>query len=422
MSLACMRSGVLLERQASGLSAADALRLEEHLADCAQCRADAETLQGLRTLSTQTAPQLGRAARERAIRNALREAQGLPVAAAHPVRGMRAPVAIAAALGAAAALLIALRPSMAPTSPSPSQERARPPQAAVAVRVDRVLSGELLIDGRAAAAGASLDTTSLLRAPQAATLALAHAKVELASGSALRWDAATHSVHLQSGSLLADVDEAPHAPFAVVTPRFTVLVLGTRFAVTLDGVRVERGRVRVTAPDGRVLADAVLAGERFAYQDAEAPAAEADVRAPAQRSVRAEALHPQLGALLREVREHLAAQRLPRARELLDQAATLPGAPAERADAMSLRAECALLSGDHADAIETYLKVARRFGQLPAGENALFAAARLEAERARGAAASQLLERYLQRYPKGRFVKEAQARLRTLAVDLDRAP
>jgi ferric-dicitrate binding protein FerR (iron transport regulator) len=417
-----MHSGMLLERQASGLSAADALRLEEHLADCATCRTDAETLQGLRTLSTQTTPQLGRAARERAIRNALREAQAVPAADTHPAAGMRAPVSIAVALCAAAVLLIALRPSMSPTSPSLSQERARPPQAAVAVRIDRVLSGEMEIDGRVASAGTLLGTASLLRAPQAATLALAHAKIELAAGSTLRWDAATHSVHLQSGSLLADVDEAPHAPFAVVTPRFTVLVLGTRFLVTLDGVRVERGRVRVTAPDGRVLADAVLAGERFAYENPTPFESTSSVSAQAQRNVRAEAGHPQLGALLREVREHLAAQRLHRARELLEQAATLPGAPAEHADAMSLRAECALLSGDHADAIETYLKVARRFGQLPAGENALFAAARLEAERARAAAASQLLERYLQSYPKGRFVKEAQARLRTLAVDLDREP
>lgn len=418
-----MRSGVLLERQAAGLSAADALRLEEHLADCGQCRADAETLQGLRALSTETAPQLGRVARERAIRNALREAQALPLADARPPAVMRVPVVVAGigVLCAAAALLLAVRPNASPTSAN-RQAHVTRSQPAVAIRGDRVLRGALEIDGRAASVGASLGPTSLLRAPHAATLALAHATIELAAGSELRWDAAAHSLHLQTGSLLADVDEAPHAPFMVVTPRFTVLVLGTRFEVTLDGVRVERGRVRVTAPDGRVLADALLAGDRFLYEDPTPPAVKSSMRAEGRRGLRPEAAPARLDALLREVREHLAAKHLQRARDLLDQAATLPGEPAERADAMSLRAECALLSGDHAAAIETYLKVARRFGQLPAGENALFAAARLEAERARGAAALQLLERYLQRYPRGRFVKEAQARLRTLAVDLDRGP
>jgi hypothetical protein len=52
--------------------------------------------------------------------------------------------------------------------------------------------------------------------------------------------------------------------------------------------------------------------------------------------------------------------------------------------------------------------VAEQFRSLGAGENALFAAARLEQN---DRAARALLMRYLERYPRGRFVVEAKARL-----------
>ena len=79
------------------------------------------------------------------------------------------------------------------------------------------------------------------------------------------------------------------------------------------------------------------------------------------------------------------------------------------------------VDGDRGAAVEAYLRVARAFAELPAGENALFAAARLEADRQRSAAAAQLLERYLERYPHGRFEREARARLRALSAALDHA-
>jgi len=94
---------------------------------------------------------------------------------------------------------------------------------------------------------------------------------------------------------------------------------------------------------------------------------------------------------------------------------------AERAEALSLRADCALVEGDLAAAASGYLQVAERFARLPAGENALFAAGRLEAERGAHAAARKLLARYLEQYPHGRFVKEASARLRSLPSS-DRVP
>jgi hypothetical protein len=86
----------------------------------------------------------------------------------------------------------------------------------------------------------------------------------------------------------------------------------------------------------------------------------------------------------------------------------------DRAEALSLRAECALVAGDLAGAAADYRLVARRFSNLPAGENALFASARIDADRLSGSPAQAGLMRYLARYPGGRFVKEATSRLREL--------
>jgi outer membrane protein assembly factor BamD (BamD/ComL family) len=93
----------------------------------------------------------------------------------------------------------------------------------------------------------------------------------------------------------------------------------------------------------------------------------------------------------------------------------------DRAEALSLRAECALVAGDLASAAAGYRLVAQRFAAQPAGENALFAAARIDADRLSGARAQTGLMRYLARYPRGRFVKEATTRLRELR-DTSRSP
>ena len=76
------------------------------------------------------------------------------------------------------------------------------------------------------------------------------------------------------------VDPEKHAPFRVRTPAFTVDVLGTVFEVRARSVHVTRGVVRVTAPDGTILAARVVAGETWALapeqvaaKDATTPAA-----------------------------------------------------------------------------------------------------------------------------------------------------
>ncbi len=76
-------------------------------------------------------------------------------------------------------------------------------------------------------------------------------------------------------------------------------------------------------------------------------------------------------------------------------------------------AECAQAQGRIDQAVAAYAAVAERFGDLPAGETALFTAARTLADAARPAAASWL-HRYLDRYPNGRFTVEAKERVAEL--------
>ncbi|HEY6877333.1 MAG TPA: hypothetical protein VI299_04905, partial [Polyangiales bacterium] len=82
----------------------------------------------------------------------------------------------------------------------------------------------------------------------------------------------------------------------------------------------------------------------------------------------------------------------------------------DRAEAGTLRAELALRERDLTRAIAAYLAVADAYPELPSGENGLFAAAQL-AMRAKRGDARDMMSRYLQRYPQGRFADEARARL-----------
>jgi tetratricopeptide (TPR) repeat protein len=217
-----------------------------------------------------------------------------------------------------------------------------------------------------------------------------------------------------------------------------VQVLGTRFTVALREVSVERGRVRVVAPDGREVR-VLVAGQRYSVADGGnvlAPVAplvheahEANDTDEAhgaghasEPSAEPHRAHVDGALLLSDARTQLADRQLERARASVDAALSAQLAPSERAEAMTLRAECALMAGDHAAAVQAYLRVARSFAQLPAGENALFSAARLEMERGRNQEAQRSLQQYLARYPQGRFVKETRLRLRTLGAPSDHAP
>ncbi len=420
-SLACMRTSTLLERRAQGLSSADALRLEEHLEHCQQCSQTSALLSGLRALVEELPQALPKAQRERAIDGALAQALQVrgSVAGGAAVARLRArPVQLAtrrpllalsglALAAAAASVLMIVRPWSTTDSAPPAT-----PIAAVTSPTptgDRVLQGAIEIDGQPGERDAALSAHATLHATAPATVVLAHATVALSAGTTLRWDRDALRVRLEQGSVTADVDPSAHQRFSVETARFSVLVLGTRFTVTGDGVAVERGKVRVLGPDGAVLVPALLAGERFAAPQPTAAAAPATpaTRKPGVMGVRAR-------ALLAEARAQLAAEQTKAARESVDAALALARGPRDRAEALSLRAECALVAGDLGRAIADYLRVSRRYSHLPAGQNALFAAARLQAERGQDAAAIALFERYLARHPRGRFVNEARQRLAAL--------
>src|SRR6185369_16694524 len=81
------------------------------------------------------------------------------------------------------------------------------------------------------------------------------------------------------------------------------------------------------------------------------------------------------------------------------------------AEARVIHAESYLIEGRHADAIEGYEIVVRDFAGTPQAESALFAMAQLESEHGRADDARATLRRYLTRYPRGRFAKEAADRL-----------
>lgn len=404
--LSCLRAELLVERRAAGLSPADALRLEDHLASCEHCSRQAEFLSRLRTELARGDVALTSIERERAITDALR---GVRPGSVAPRRIAAAFPFLAGGLVTAAAVVVgfALRGWLAPAPGAEPVVAHRPVQPAAG---DRVLLGAIEVAGRAAGEGTAIADGAQVHSAGAATVALAHAQVELRPQTTLSWQRAARRVRLHAGSLMAEVDPAAHAPFAIETERFVVMVLGTRFEVSERTVSVVRGRVRVLDKAGAELAT-LGAGERFdADATAAVPASEPQPE-PARTARRPQRVREDVEALLDGARNLLAERRVDRARDTIDRALALQPAVPLRAEALSLRAECALVAGDAAGASAAYLHVARSFARLPAGENALFAAARIERERGASAQAARILEQYLERYPDGRFAKEARNRL-----------
>jgi TolA-binding protein len=415
--MSCLRIEPLIARRASGLSAAEALRLEEHLARCGTCRDAARILDGVRAV-TEPDRLLSARARERALFRAL-EAAGRPGPSV-AVRSARTGW-IWPAVACAAAMLLVLALGVLSGSgrggPSPSPEL----RAAASPEVDRVLGGDARIAGRVLRVGEPLQAESTVETVDGATLELGPARIELEKQGALRWDAARSTVHLVQGAVTVEIEPGQSASFRVATERFIVEVIGTRFRVEADGVRVERGFVRVRSPDGAVLADAVGAGTAWrapsmkaAAELAPSPEASGAAQASASSAAPAGSYAPSAGELLSRARRRLARGDVAGARREIAAALTLRPGSADEGEASTLLAECALVAGNERDAARQYIEVARRHADLPSGENALFAAARLEANAGRAGAARALLRQYLARYPNGRFRAEAAKRLDAL--------
>jgi FecR-like protein len=252
---------------------------------------------------------------------------------------------------------------------------------------------------------------------QPSTLHLAHAQVMAAPSSQLEWRPQEATVVLSAGSIDVAVDPAPHRPFHVRTPRFTVDVVGTEFHVDLDGVRVTRGRVRVNDTF-------VSAGESWSVPVAAVtpppePAPTPQVVPEPTPAIEPEPVRkphgPSAARLLVLAREHIAAHDLAKADHEIAQALAAHPSRNEQAEAATLRADRAKVAGDLDGAARLYIEAAAHFSDLRAGENALFAAALIEVKTKRNARATELLREYLRRYPAGRFRAEAQSRLESLA-------
>jgi FecR protein/Putative zinc-finger len=403
MKPACWHAGGLLQRRAAGLSGAEGLRLEEHLAHCPECREAASLLSGLRTLHAITDAPLDEGARRRVIARALAsDGPGSQHARAHaPARAQRLSWALALSALCALASVAVLR--------------SHPLQRAEPLASERVLSGELRRVDRAPLT-TTLPSDTALETDHGARLALAHATVELRPATRVRWNAELRVLRLDAGSVTVSVDPLPHRSVSVATDHFDVRVLGTVFEVDLARVLVQRGRVRVESHDGT--APVILeAGARTSFELPSKPAAnalDAGIAPPPSAANHAPSTRARsdLSALLDRARGELAAHHVAAARRSLHQAIASQPAPAQLAEALSLRAECALVADDYAAARSGYLEVARRFSQLPAAESALFAAGRIAAEHGDRAGARTLFERYAARYPNGSFAREVERRLR----------
>jgi tetratricopeptide (TPR) repeat protein len=372
-NLGCLRFQEALDGRASPLSNASRLALEEHLASCESCRADAAAIDQLRALADELPTELSAGRRTRAIRAAL----ATDVRAVRPARAPR-PWALAASLAAAAIVLAGIGVSWIVAS-------------------DPAMT--IKDDARKAAPPSETEPSPENPSPENPSAIDPPSHLLAEAGAVQVFDAATVEL-LVRGFLRVEIDPSRHQSFRVDAPRFSVLVLGTIFEIDELQVRVLRGVVQVLAPDGRVLVERLEAGQSW-RADLEPSETEAPTETEAPDTSPDDARR-----LLARAREQIAARDFGVAGRSIDEALAAPHGTREAAEAATLRAEMSKLRGDTAAALRAYRDVARRYARLPAGESALFAAARIARQRGDRAEARALFDEYLSRYPHGRYRTE----------------
>jgi ferric-dicitrate binding protein FerR (iron transport regulator) len=400
MALSCARAArVSLASIGGHATPAERLELESHLAGCARCSAEHADLAAVRALRAAEPEGLSAAARERVRRAALAGTMRAPAQA----RRRFWPVGLGAtfALASLAAFLLLRRPSNEP----------------------RVVSGDVAL----AATSPAADGAVSVRSAHGGEVRLGDADTSLGAGTAFVWRRAARSVELREGSVTIDVEHRAGQHFQVRTPRFVVEVIGTRFTVDLAGVRTERGAVRVLGPDGAAIGY-VTAGRSWTLPVPAAqpgpigPSAptEAPPAPPAAPALTLASAGPARAsfdegpARLAQARRALARGNAGEARRLVEPIFHLGREVA--VEARVIYAESFLVEGRYTDAVDGYETVVRDFPRTPQAESALYAVAQLESEHGRASAARAGLQRYLERYPRGRFAREANDRLAGLTA------
>ena len=398
------------------------LELEEHLAGCARCAEQhSGALALVRGIAAVKPEELSQNTRD-AVRQAL--ITRAPTVRRPPARvpwAHRLVLGLVLAGAATAGIMFAVRPFWE-----------RPYQ---------VISGDVIATSNATPIGPGGDRVVAFTSVLGGDVRLADAHVRLAGATEITWHESLRRLDLRGGRVLVDVEHKPGGHFQVRTPRFTVEVLGTRFAVDMDGVRTLRGVVRVIRADGTIAAR-VLAGQAWTMDaprltapvaHAEEPAittAPAPIATPPSMPVatRAPTTAAGLGrnrdghgrqahaspvaATLGEARRALARGDAPLARRIVSP--LFQQGRDVGVEARVLFAESFLIEGRYADAIDGYHVVVRDFPGTNQAESAEFAIAQLDSEHGKRADARAALRGYLDRYPHGRFAREAADRLTRL--------
>jgi len=247
--------------------------------------------------------------------------------------------------------------------------------------------------------GAAIPPDTALHAAHPARLRFAEVRVVVAASSDLRWSAATRTLVLVRGSL--DVDGAGGGVARVVTERFEVELGDVALTVDAGAVRVHRGRARIVDRERTLLAHV----ESGATWRSSVPSV-----APAPAAA-AHAAGPSATTLLADACSQLAAQDYAAAERTAERVLATSPSRGDAAEARIFLADLAQVSGALDRAVTRYLAVAAEFADLPVAESALYAAARVELRRSRTGAARAVLERYLARYPAGRYADDARREL-----------
>jgi TolA-binding protein len=303
-----------------------------------------------------------------------------------------------------------------------------------------LLAGELRAGDESLQMGNSIPPSVRLTARRPSELQLgSHAAVRADLQTELTWHAQDRTLTLHAGRVHCSVDPSLRLSFRVESPHFSVLVLGTEFAVDLDSVRVASGRVRVTPVAGasfelaagqswsrhELAQRAAEATGTFAHRDVAAPAGSGSGPAAASQPVAGSSANPaparasaqkpaptveSTAAMLGRARADLASGQVARAVDVLNRVLR-EGSPNERLEAELLLADAARLKGQRELAMQRYLGVSERAPGSRSAESALFTAAVVALEAGDSARARSLFRAYLQRYPRGEFSQRARARL-----------